>query len=74
MEILQWTLIVLSAPLIVLMIIHTRKRARALDDRIEEYKEEQEAAKSQPGPINPYEDLSNLVRIDLDRPDKKRKS
>ena len=74
MVVLQWILIGLSAPLIVLMVIQTRKRARALDDRIEEYKEEQEAAKSQPGPINPYEDLSNLIHIAPDRLDKKRKS
>ena len=64
MEILQWALIVLSVPLVILFVIHTRKRARALDERIEEYRKEQEAAKSQPGPINPYEDLANLVRPD----------
>jgi|GEM_PF-2428462 len=67
MEILQWILIGLSAPLIVLMVIQARKRARALEDRIEEYREEQEAAKSQPGPINPYEDLSKIIHIDPNR-------
>jgi hypothetical protein len=74
MVILQWVLIVLSVPLIVLMVIQTRKRARALDERIEEYKEEQEAAKSQPGPINPYDDLSKLIHIDPDRLNKNPKS
>ena len=64
MQILQWALIVLSVPLIILLVIQTRKRARALDERIEDYREEQEAAKSQPGPINPYDDLANLIRPD----------
>lgn len=62
MEILQWVLIALSAPLIVLMILQTRKRAQALNERIEEYWEEQEAAKSKPGPVNLYEDLATIVQ------------
>ncbi len=74
MEILQWALIGLSVPLIVMLVIHTRKRASALDERIDEYREEQEAAKSQPGPINPYEDLSKIIDIDPKLLGKKRKS
>lgn len=62
MEILQWVLIVLSVPLIVLMIVQTRRRAKALNERIEEYWDEQEEAKSKPGPVNPYEDLASLVQ------------
>ncbi len=69
MEILQWVLIVLAVPFIVLMILQTRKRARALDERIEEYWEEQEAAKSKPGPVNPYEDLAAIVQANR-KPDK----
>lgn len=60
MQILQWVLIGLSIPLLALMVIQTRKRARELDARIERYKAEQEAAKSQSGPVNPYEDLAQL--------------
>lgn len=62
MEILHWVLIGVAIPLIVVLVIRTRDRARALDVRIEEYKEEQEAAKSKPGAINPYEDLAEIVR------------
>lgn len=62
MEILRWILIALSIPMLVLMLLQTRKRARALAERIEEYHEEQETAKSKPGPINPYEDLASLVQ------------
>ena len=58
MDILQWALIAVSIPIIVFMVILTRKRAKALDERIEEYFEEQEAAKS--NPANPYEDLASL--------------
>jgi type II secretory pathway pseudopilin PulG len=68
MVVLQWVLIVLSVALIVMLVIQTRKRARALDERIEEYREEQEAAKSQPGPINPYQDLGNLIHPDREPP------
>lgn len=64
MEVLQWVLIVVSIPLIVALVILTRKRARALSERIEEYKEEQEAAKSMPGSVNPYEDLAALMHAD----------
>jgi len=64
MEILHWVLIGVSIPLLVVLVIRTRKRARALDERIEEYKEEQEAAKSKPGPVNPYDDLAALMYAD----------
>lgn len=58
MEVLHWVLIVISLPLLVIMVIQTRKRAKALNDRIEEHLEQQEAAKS--APSNPYEDLASL--------------
>lgn len=67
MEILQWVLIALSVPLIIVMVMQTRKRAKALDERIEEYKQEQEAAKSKPGPVNPYEDLAAIVQSNRER-------
>lgn len=66
MHILQWVLIAISAPIIVVMVIQTRKRAKALAERIEEYREEQEAAKS--GPANPYEDLASLFTPDPKSP------
>jgi len=59
-DILKWVLIGLSIPLFVAMVIYTVRRARELDRRIEEYHEEQEAAKDQPGPINPYEQMAGL--------------
>ncbi len=46
-EILQWVLIGLSVPLIVLIVLHTVRRARDLDARIDEYHAEQEAASGQ---------------------------
>lgn len=58
MHLLEWVLIAISVPILVIMIVQTRKRARALSERIEEYVEEQERAKS--GPVNPYEDLSSI--------------
>ena len=67
MEILQWVLIGVSIPLLVVLVIRTRKRVRALDERIQEHKEEQEAAKSKPGPVNPYGDLAEIVRADRER-------
>lgn len=60
MEILQWILIGLSAVLLVALVAHTRRRARALSDRIDEYHAEQEAKKNQPGPIDPYADMAGL--------------
>jgi len=59
-EILQWVLIAVSIPLFVAMVVYTVRRARELDRRIEEYHEEQEAAKNQPGPINPYGQMAEL--------------
>lgn len=47
-----------------MLVIHTVKRARALSDRIEEYREAEEERKNQPGPINPYEDLARVFRPD----------
>ena len=72
MEILQWVLIGVAIPLLVVLVIRTRKRVRALDGRIQEYKEEQEAAKSKPGPVNPYDDLAELVRANRERSSKRR--
>lgn len=64
MEILQWVLIGVAVPLIVLMVFQTRKRVRDLNERIKEYEEEQEAAKATPGTINPYADLALLMQSD----------
>lgn len=66
MQILEWVLIAVSAPVIVIMVMQTRKRAKALSERIEEYREEQDAA--QPGPVNPYEDLASLFVPDPKSP------
>jgi hypothetical protein len=74
MHILHWLLIGIAIPLIVVLVIRTRSRARALDERIQQYKEEQEAAKSKPGSVNPYEDLANIVRASRERPRKGRDS
>ncbi len=60
METLQWILIAISVPILIIMVIQTRKRARALSERIDEYLEEQERAKS--SPANPYEDLATLFQ------------
>ena len=67
MEILQWVMIGVSIPLLVWLVIRTQKRARALNERIEEYKEEQEAAKSKPGSVNPYDDLAALFHANRER-------
>ncbi len=52
-DILRWFLIVLSIPAFALMVMYTVRRARELDQRIDEFHAEQEAATNQPGPINP---------------------
>ncbi len=57
-DVLQYVLIALSIPLFVAMVIYTIRRARELDRRIDEYHEEEEAAKNKPGPINPYEQMT----------------
>ena len=59
-EINRWALIAVSLVLITLLVIHTRRRARALSQRIDDYHEEQETKKQQPGPINPYDDMAQL--------------
>lgn len=59
-EILQWVLIGLSVPLIVVIVLHTIRRARELDARIDEFHAEQEAAKNQPGPVDPYAGMAEL--------------
>ena len=56
-DIILITLVVLSVPFIVLAVRATLARARALDERIEQYHKEQEDAKGKPGPINPYADM-----------------
>jgi choline-glycine betaine transporter len=62
LETLQIVLIVASIPLLVFLIVYTVRHAQALNRRIEEYREEEEAAKSQPGPVNPYQQLADLYR------------
>ncbi|MGI6296828.1 MAG: hypothetical protein ACOX3G_12200 [Armatimonadota bacterium] len=59
MEHLNWVLIGVAIPIIILLVIRTRKRAKALDERIEQYKAEQEQAKAN-GTYNPYQDFIEL--------------
>lgn len=61
-EALQIVLILLSIPVLTLMVICVVRSARELNRRIEEYREEQEASQSQPGPINPYQQIAELYR------------
>ncbi len=63
-EVLRWVLIIISIPLLVALVLHTIRRARALSERIDEYKEEQEAQSKQPGPINPYAEFGRLMGVD----------
>ena len=60
MEIIRWVLIAVSLVLITLLVMRTLRRARALSQRIDDYHEEQEAQKQQPGPINPYTNMGQL--------------
>ena len=60
MEIIRWALIAVSLVLITLLVMHTLRRARALSQRIDDFHEEQEAEKKQPGPINPYDNIAHL--------------
>lgn len=69
-DILRWALILLSIPLIVLLARHTMRRARALSERIDEYKEELEAQSKQPGPINPYQQMADVFGTNVDSDDK----
>ena len=59
-ETVRWVLIAASLVLITLLVMHTLRRARALSQRIDDFHEEQEAQKKQPGPINPYENIAQL--------------
>ena len=59
-EILRWVLVGLAIPLIVVFVRHTIRRARALDERIDEYHEAQEAEKQQAGPIDPYAGMGEV--------------
>ena len=69
--IIKWILVGFSVPIVILMARHSIQRAHALSRRIDEYKAEQEAKKQQPGPINPYVDMSALfgTRTDKDNKD-----
>jgi len=58
--ILKWVLAVASVIVIALLFRHAISRARALSRRIDEYHAEQEAKKSQPGPIDPYAEMERL--------------
>ena len=62
-DILRWVLVIISIPLLVLFIIHTIRRVRSLSDRIDEYHESQAAGPQQPGPVNPYQDMSAIFGI-----------
>lgn len=59
MEYLNWVLMGIAIPIIVLLVVRTKKRAKALDERIEQYKAEQEEAKAN-GRYNPYQDFIEL--------------
>ncbi len=59
MEYLNWVLIGIAIPIITLLVIRTKRRAKALDERIEQYKAEQEQAKAN-GTYNPYQDFIEL--------------
>ena len=59
-EILQWVLVAASVPIVVALGVAAVRRARALSERIEEYHEEQEAQKDSPGPVDPYQSMSEL--------------
>lgn len=61
-DILRWALPILSIPLIVMMVIHTRRRVKQLSDRIDEYHAEQEAQK-QAGPVDPYRGMSDFIGL-----------
>ena len=58
-EILRWILAVLAVPVLALLIRHIIRRAKALDERIEEYHESEESRKQQ-GPVDPYADLADV--------------
>ena len=72
-EILRWVLVGLAIPLIVVFVRYTIRRARALDERIDEYHEEQEAQKQQPGPIDPYGGMGELFGKGAPPEDEERK-
>lgn len=57
---MQWILAAASVPVIVALAVAAVRRSRALSERIEEYREEQEAQKDAPGPVNPYQSMSEL--------------
>jgi hypothetical protein len=58
MDVLYWVLLVVSLALVCALVRHAMRRARALDDRISEFHDEQD--NPAPGPVNPYADMSNI--------------
>ena len=59
-DILRWVLAVLAIPVLALLVRHAIRRARVLDERIEEYHESEERRKQQ-GPADPYADLADIL-------------
>lgn len=57
-------LVLLSIPFLVLAVRVTLARSRELNKRIDDYHAEQEAARKQPGPVNPYQDMAQLFGTD----------
>jgi hypothetical protein len=66
MEVIKWALIGLSLPVIGWLLVKTRRNARMLSERIDDYKREQEQLQKQGnpqgGPINPYEQIAQLYQ------------
>lgn len=69
MEAVKWALIGLSVPVIGWLIVRTKRNARALNEKIDDYKREQEELQRQAGsrPINPYEQIAQLFAPKEDR-------
>ena len=70
---LQWVLIGLAVPVIIVLVITTVRRARSLSERIDEYHEEQDAQQQTPGPVDPYDALSRIIDI-RPKPEKKKRN
>ena len=70
-DILPWILTAVSIPFLIVVVRLTVRRARELSERIDEYHREQEEAKQQPGPINPYQDMAQAFGVEPPAEDKK---
>jgi hypothetical protein len=71
MEVVKWILVGVSIPVIGWLLARTRRNAGMLNERIDEYHREQEELEKRGGgkrgPVNPYEQMSELFGPNVEK-------